>query len=75
MSFLYYIEIYNSNTTLVKVKFACGKSKGDIHYDSNTTLVKVKFGVPINDSSGRCNSNTTLVKVKSDIQASIDGDY
>ena len=36
--------MYNSNTTLVKVKLHIEYIEGKINRNSNTTLVKVKFG-------------------------------
>ena len=54
----------NSNTTLVKVKFAHRSiSHVSILY-SNTTLVKVKYADAQEVNAQARNSNTTLVKVK-----------
>ena len=55
---------YNSNTTLVKVKFIVSGFMLQHGYNSNTTLVKVKSYRPFMPAKPAQNSNTTLVKVK-----------
>ena len=37
------IEVYNSNTTLVKVKYGNNPRFSQVMQNSNTTLVKVKL--------------------------------
>ena len=56
--------LYNSNTTLVKVKFFCIVIKIIRKTYSNTTLVKVKLEYRHAEDLTIANSNTTLVKVK-----------
>ena len=56
--------IYNSNTTLVKVKFYIILLLVVAKRNSNTTLVKVKYIQSTLHLVGTRNSNTTLVKVK-----------
>ena len=55
----------NSNTTLVKVKFAQLRKIPLAYFNSNTTLVKVKYCLLNGIDLIYVNSNTTLVKVKS----------
>ena len=57
-------EKYNSNTTLVKVKYFTNYFFIFRTTNSNTTLVKVKFLEKHNIKNLQENSNTTLVKVK-----------
>ena len=57
-------DLYNSNTTLVKVKSKYSSVGKDYQHYSNTTLVKVKCYTAIFLAITILNSNTTLVKVK-----------
>ena len=59
-----YKELYNSNTTLVKVKSHIVLALSPIFLHSNTTLVKVKLKIVFMVMLGTKHSNTTLVKVK-----------
>ena len=56
--------LFNSNTTLVKVKYLWDLLNLLCLVYSNTTLVKVKFRVKKPAEGSQNNSNTTLVKVK-----------
>ena len=58
------VKYFDSNTTLVKVKFIIRISKKCYGYYSNTTLVKVKSDDIVIVKSLDRYSNTTLVKVK-----------
>ena len=57
-------SLYDSNTTLVKVKYCVDNMSWYFIPNSNTTLVKVKFGQISQNYGTSTNSNTTLVKVK-----------
>ena len=58
------VYLYNSNTTLVKVKLLMEVKNESKKDNSNTTLVKVKFLYLFQSMLWKHNSNTTLVKVK-----------
>ena len=55
---------FNSNTTLVKVKYLMKARRLKTLSNSNTTLVKVKLYPNAPPISLPLHSNTTLVKVK-----------
>ena len=52
VEFILALLLFNSNTTLVKVKSTIFLSKRDEQIDSNTTLVKVKLKYQYQISAG-----------------------